>query len=454
MPGFPNLLPLVCVIALATSAGCSLKVDREKLAALEGLCDAGACGDAIACNSPECCQGCWDGVACLPGTSAAGCGLGGGLCQLCTAPTDACRQGQCVASRVLLSLAASGAHTCAADSNRNLWCWGSNAQGQLAVDETSVRAPEIVATGGWIAVAAGGSSPAHTCAIHFQGSLWCWGDNSRGQLGFSSLEVPQANRVRQVDAGGWADVSTGPLTTCAVRDEGTLWCWGAADDGRLGQGEVNGQSEKPSIVGVEADWRAVSVGDGFVCALKRDNTLYCWGRNNKGQVGRVGVGPVSARPVVVNANFLTVSAGASHACGVRVGGSVWCWGDNSSGQLGLPASQAFVETPQRVPFADETSVWTSVVVGKRHSCALTQQGSLWCWGANAVGQLGQGVASEGASLPVAVDPQRRWLRVAAGEQHMCAEAADGTLWCWGDGSLGQTGLSAPLTATPTLLPLR
>lgn len=424
--------------SLGAFAGCSLKVDRSQLSALED-CDGGVCLDTAACNDPSCCPGCWDGVACVAGEAPAACGAGGGACRVCVSPTEACRQGQCVSPKALLALSAGGGHTCAADSQRDLWCWGNNAEGQLAVDRSALSAPEVVATGGWIDVAAAGQEPAHTCAIHFQGSLWCWGDNSRGQLGFPPEEVPRANRVRKVDDGGWAQVAAGPLATCAVRDEGTLWCWGAADQGRLGQGATMGSTRKPEIVGVEADWRQVAVGDGFACALKRDNTLYCWGQNDRGQLGRPGLQPLSARPVIVNANYLSVAAGAAHACGVRVGNSLWCWGENTSGQAGAPAAESFVTEPRRVslPGEGQPLTWSAVVAGQSHTCALTTEGQIWCWGDNSVGQLG----APGALVRVEVPGggPRRWVRVASGARHVCAEAADGTLWCWGDNREGQLG---------------
>lgn len=437
------------VLAVSFIVSCSLKVDRDRLAALGAPCDGGVCSDA-ADPSAGCRSGCWDDVAlaCIPGTSNVACGREGAACTACEAPTGLCAEGLCVAQNAVLALSASAGHTCMADSAFNLWCWGQNDRGQLGLELGSpgTDRPQISATGSWKDVSAGGEGQAHTCAIHFQGSLWCWGDNSRGQVGANPSEVPFSSRVRLLDPGGWARVSVGPLASCAVRDQGTLWCWGAGDDGRLG---FEGGSDRPGVVGTEADWRDVSVGDGFSCALKDDNSLYCWGRNDRGQVGRSDVGAVTSRPAFVTANVLSVAAGGSHACGVRTGNSVWCWGDNAQGQSAETRELPFVPSPRRLAFgiAPEPQ-WRQVAAGVGHSCAVSADGQLWCWGRNDEGQIGMGAASALPSPPVRIARERGWRRVAVGARHTCAEAADGTLWCWGDGRLGQTGVAPPLTPIP------
>lgn len=365
------------------------------------------------------------------------------MCSVCLAPTDVCKQGQCVASTSLLSLSAGSAHTCVADDRQTLWCWGDNKFGQAAADPPLVARPAPVTTGGWINVAASGGAQAHSCAIHFRGSLWCWDDNSRGQLGVDQSIAS----LSKVNDDTWAQVATGGLMTCAVRQDGSLWCWGAGDDGRLG---VQGDTRVPRIVESDLDWSAISAGLAHACAIKRDNTLWCWGSNADGRLGRadVAVGGSSARPGVVDTSYQQISAGGEHTCGVRLDNSLWCWGRGTEGQLGLGtfASQA---SPQRVGTG-----YVLVSAGGQHTCALREEGALLCWGSNSRGQLGQGLVSAGVSTPTEVALTKSWQNVTSGGQHTCAVAADGTLWCWGAGDLKQTGGPPDPQPTPTLIELR
>lgn len=353
-----------------------------------------------------------------------------------------------MSSRVLLSMSASAGHTCAADDQQRLWCWGDNTVGQLAADPPIVAKPLVVATGGWIDVATGGLALGHTCAIHSRGSLWCWGDNSRGQLGLGPAELrPFVSRITEVNKDAWSQVSAGGLMTCAVRVDGTLWCWGAGDDGRLG---VDGDSQVPRIVGTDRDWQSVSAGAAHACATKQDNTLWCWGSNANGRLGRsdVAAGASSARPGVVGTSYSMVSAGRHHTCGIRLDKTLWCWGRDAEGQLGIQSSDnQFM--PKQVGVA-----FVNVSAGGAHTCAVSQGGSLFCWGKNDQGQLGLGAVSAGVNVPSPVGPQRRWLTVIAGGEHSCAMADDGTLWCWGAGDKAQTGLGPAAVAAPTLLPLQ
>jgi len=352
-----------------------------------------------------------------------------------------------VASRVLLSLSASAGHTCVADDQQRLWCWGDNTVGQLAADLPSVSKPLVVATGGWIDVAAGGLALGHTCAIHSRGSLWCWGDNSRGQLGLGPAETrPSVSRVTQVNKDAWLQVSTGALMTCAIREDGTLWCWGAGDDGRLG---VEGDSSVPRIVGTDRDWRSVSAGAAHACAIKQDNSLWCWGSNENGRLGRsdVAVAATSARPGVVGTSYASVSAGNQHTCGIRLDKTLWCWGRGAEGQSGQPVNENLA-APKQV-----AGGFVDVSAGGSHTCAVRQGGVLLCWGKNDQGQLGLGFMSASVLVPTVVASDKLWLTTVAGGEHTCAMADDGTLWCWGAGNRAQTGLGPAAIALPNLLPL-
>ncbi|HSZ30297.1 MAG TPA: hypothetical protein VK784_11175, partial [Pseudonocardiaceae bacterium] len=198
------------------------------------------------------------------------------------------------------SITVGGFHTCATRSDGTLWCWGSNDFGQLGIGNTiSQDLPQQVTTPastGWTSVTAGGE---HTCATRSDGTLWCWGYNGVGQLGIGntiSQDLPQ--QVTSPAADGWASGTAGYQHTCAARSDGTLWCWGYNSDGQLGIGSHTSQ-DLPQQVTTPAStgWTSVTAGDFHTCAT-RTHAVWCWGLNQSGQLGignKLQPGPATTR---------------------------------------------------------------------------------------------------------------------------------------------------------------
>ncbi|MEW6777548.1 MAG: hypothetical protein AB1405_14720, partial [Bdellovibrionota bacterium] len=278
----------------------------------------------------------------------------------------------------------------------------------------------------------------HTCAIKTDGTLWCWGENGSGQLGNNSTTDNNVPVQEFSAANDWAFVGTGENHTCAVKIGGTLWCWGQGGFGQLGQGAY-----APSLVPVQefaqtSDWAEVSGGANHTCAIKTDSSLWCWGEGGQGQLGSSGTFDTNfpSQEVTGATDWAQVSAGRNYSCAVKTGGSLWCWGTNGSGQLG---NNGTVPAPSPAREASLSSDWAQVSAGLTHTCAVKTGGTLWCWGQNQKGQLGDN--SEFTSLvPVqefslAAD----WAKVSAGHFHTCAVKADESLWCWGWNDVGQAG---------------
>jgi alpha-tubulin suppressor-like RCC1 family protein len=189
----------------------------------------------------------------------------------------------------------------------------------------------------WGAVAAG---QGQACGIQASGSLWCWGRNSDGELGLgpgAPIQVRTPTRVGSDET--WVSLDLGQDATCAVKNDGTLWCWGADTFGKLGA-PVDPDASPPRFVvptqmGSDADWAQVSVDVFHACAVKLGGTLWCWGRNAEGQLG---VGDITDRatPTQVGsaAHWSSVSVGRFHTCAEEIDHSVWCTGENVAGQLG------------------------------------------------------------------------------------------------------------------------
>jgi alpha-tubulin suppressor-like RCC1 family protein len=285
---------------------------------------------------------------------------------------------------------------------------------------------------------------AFTCARLTDGSARCSGIDVLGTLGdgrsgvgvMSASFVPVSNLGRDV-----AQVAAGARHACALKTDGTLWCWGSGDQGQLGNGLQGAGvlSATPLQVTALGDQVAeVSVGDSFSCARKRDGTVWCWGYNLDGELGAGFFSNDPSQPVGVAspvqviglpAIATSISCAAFHTCARLVDQRAFCWGNNTLGELGngLMANSA---TPQFVATLDSS---VRVVAGGRdQTCAITTGGQLWCWGGNITGDLGIGTDFGLQLTPVAVTALRRVESVELGNAHSCAITREHKLFCWGN----------------------
>jgi alpha-tubulin suppressor-like RCC1 family protein/uncharacterized protein (DUF2141 family) len=283
-----------------------------------------------------------------------------------------------------------------------------------------------------------GAGGLHSAQVRPDGTLWTWGYNDQGQQGNGSIAntvylVPQ----RVGSASNWVSVSAGQYFTLALRTDGTLWSWGKNSSGQLGRPSTATDQGLPTQVGSAATWVSISAGADHALAVRADGTLWAWGDNTYGQLG---LGDLVNRAAPVQVGSLTTwasaSAGGFHSVAVRADGTAWAWGRNHYGQLGQNG-QTQQTSPTQV-YGGLTS-WVSVSVGYLHTMALQANGTLWTWGANYVGQLGQG-ATNNVGYPVQVGTLTSWLSADAGDVHSLALRADGTLYAWGDNTAGQLGL--------------
>lgn len=301
-------------------------------------------------------------------------------------------------------IAAGTQHTCALEEPGKVYCWGQNDRGQLGVGtrESSSR-PTLVPLPALAAAIA--SSFMHACAILVNSSLWCWGQNSEGELGQGDA-FPARNEAarRETDrltpvliAGSWQSADTGQGHTCGIQQDGSLWCWGRNSRSELGT-EPLGQLREPTRVGAASDWRAVDAGQHYTCALKSDRTLWCWGENTGSESDQgfpLGIqGAVLDIPTRVGtaSAWVSFSGQTFHSCALDAAFDLYCWGRNLEGQLGL-GDLGLRPSPARVG-----SGFASVTVGRFFTCALRRDGSIGCAGENASGQLGDGQLDRSAVL--------------------------------------------------------
>mgnify|MGYP002620789695 CR=1 FL=1 len=346
-----------------------------------------------------------------------------------------------------LKLISSGsAHTCTTkNADDSLWCWGENGNGQLGIgsDQDSSSASTTNERGVWIDIANGEN---HSCAIKEDTSLWCWGDNSVGQLGVAgsppSLNVPQPAGI----TNDWQSVAVGSDHSCGIKTDGSLWCWGSNARFQLGTLPSDAISESflPVRIGAANDWTQLSLGSQFSCGIRTSGTeqdLYCWGDNTHGQLGAdpAGASELQTPTPLSSANeWASVAAGTRHVCAISTLQDLYCWGHNASGQLGHGDT---VDTHQHElqTIAPEVGIkWAAVSAGEDHTCAIQDEGSLWCWGNNATGQLGAGNTQHFAS-PIKINHSSAWLTLSAGDHYTCAIDSDYIGYCWGLNDSGQLG---------------
>lgn len=308
---------------------------------------------------------------------------------------------------------------------------GDNTNGELGLgtigSETNF---EVAGTQlDWRTAAAGED---FTCAIRDNGTLWCWGYNGLGQLGLGD-RTQRTSPVQVGTASTWSTVTAGRTHACATQASGSLWCWGEGSYGKLGLGSSTSQLTPKQVTG--SDWKAASATVDSTCAVKTNSTLWCWGYGGSGQLGTgTTLSQSSPQRVGTATTWNAVSSGGYHTCATRTDGSLWCWGDNNLGEAGV-GTVTKQTSPARVGTATD---WRAVSALFDSTCAVKTTGTLWCWGYNGSGELGLGHTT-GQRTPQQVGTETTWSSLAAGRYSTCAIKADTTLWCWGYNAIGQLG---------------
>ena len=263
------------------------------------------------------------------------------------------------------------------------------------------------------------------------------------------LAAGAAIRARSINL---MSVHAGAYHSCGLSDEGDALCWGANDMGQSGPSPSLAPCpgvlcrRAPGAVPGPAPFDILTIGTSSSCGIGLDGIAYCWGGNGAGQLG-IGEASMGTRtPTAVSGGhaFQTVSVGNAHACGVTTDGLAYCWGSNNRGQIG-PVASAIVSVPQLV--SSELS-FSSVHAGGLHTCGLATEGTAYCWGWNWDSQLGNDTVIA-SSEPLSVSGGFVFSSIAVGAAHNCGLTPDGKAFCWGDGEWGQLGIdSIDFTGTP------
>lgn len=379
------------------------------------------------------------------------------------------------------TVAAGAFFTCGLKSDGTTRCWGQNDNGQLGDGSRYTNADGTVRTVSSITnfivdISAGAY---HACGLSgSDGSVWCWGSNAHGQVGVvsSSDTFSTPSRVGGLAAPAVA-IAAGGYHTCALLVDRKVACWGLNDDGQVDSSNMGGDVKTPRTVPVIAGAKAITAGAYHSCALLVNNTVQCWGYNRDGELGvgspdpdgfdphGLGAGPVTFFADSVSGSVIRIAGsvgagtlagniqlGGFHSCALHSGGQVNCWGFGQDGQLNGSdmGSQFLAFTAPNIP-----SPAKAIAAGGYHSCAVGNDNLVYCWGNDNWAQLGSGVVRYGAQTTTLVNGIRQARMISAGSFHTCAVIAKDDIRCWGRNDWGQVGTRGGLNSTitsPTMPP--
>ncbi len=349
-------------------------------------------------------------------------------------------------------LAGGGYHSLLLDPQGTAWAWGANWLGQLGNGTRSADREQIEAVQGLDGVKSLAAGYWHNLALKSDGTVWAWGADTFGQLGNGPPVYPPGlpplpdmgspTPIRALVLSNVVTVAAGGFHSLALKDDGSVWAWGANGYGQLDDGSTDDQ-HSPTMVAGLSDVRALAAGVFHSLAVQTGGTVWAWGQNDFGQLGNdTPTNSKQPAPVSGLADVVAVAGGFSHSLALKSDGTVWGWGRGDAGQLGDGAAAA---NSHPIPVAGLSSV-VALAAGISHSLALKSDGTVWTWGGNDFGQLGDGTTNN-RSAPAAIEDLSNAVAVAAGSRFSLALTSDGAVWAWGDNSHGQLGNGVPIAVT-------
>lgn len=334
-------------------------------------------------------------------------------------------------SGTVRSVAIGHGYTCAVVAGAGVRCWGYGLGGELGNGWTNstTQPVDVVGLRSDVAELAGGLM-GHACVLRATGEILCWGDGRQGQLG-SAIPSQRNSPVAVVAASsGVAAIASGDHHACALLEDASLQCWGGNTSGELGNGSRRSSPSPTNTLAVGVGIAVVATGGSHTCAAAADGRVFCWGLNVFGEIGG-GSSDTQPSPLVIGGlrDVVSVTGGDIHSCALTRSGAVKCWGDNGVGQLGAGTQGDSHLAPSTVPSLGSGVV--SIAAGSYHTCAVTADGGVKCWGQNALGALGDGTPTNRLVPTSTASLGGEAIAVSASDMHSCALLRDGRVSCWG-----------------------
>jgi len=317
---------------------------------------------------------------------------------------------------------------------------------------TNSSTPATTADGAinWVSVSCNYSqTPAgHAAGVKTDGTLWTWGYNASGQLGNGTVVARSSPGTTAGGGTSWKQVSCGYTFMAAIKTDGTLWTWGANDSGQLGTNSTTNRSSPDTTVGGGTTWKQVAAAGlvtpsgGHCVAVKTDGTLWTWGLNDRGQLGDGTVVNKSSPNTTAGGgtNWKTVASNLGNgrnSAAIKTDGTLWTWGNDSYGQLGFNTQNAHRSSPGTT--AGGGANWKQVSFSNSRMHGIKTDGTLWTWGAGAFGALGSNSTTNRSSPVTIFGSGTDWKFTCSGGPVGAAVKTDGTLWTWGLNDTGALG---------------
>lgn len=351
-------------------------------------------------------------------------------------------------SQCFNKISCSYSNTLGKKADGSFWLWGSGAAGQLgnSGDLDEYLPAQVNALGSLESIYIGGFS---TFTIKSNGTLWGTGYNIYGGLGIGSTVLNTTVFTQVGSSNNWKEVTPSKYFAIALKTDHTLWGWGQNDGYQMGNNVCCSNQLSPIQIGTDTDWKVIGISNArSAFAIKNNGTLWCWGTNISALLGD---NLVSSRHVPTQHNLDTdwqdIRVGTFHILALKTNGTLWAWGGGENGETGDGLPSIYNRyIPRQIGTADN---WKTMAAGERFSMGIKTDGTLWAWGKNDVGQLGDGSTTD-QPFPIQIGTATNWDSVSCGYQHTVALRTDGSLWSWGTNDYGQLGNGTTVAvATPT-----
>jgi len=337
-------------------------------------------------------------------------------------------------------------NTCAVVSSGHAYCWGFNmyglnGDGTSSLHEVPVKFdlhPELQN------ITSIDGANGNYCAIHHEGALGCWGSNSFGLVADGSTDS-WVDKVHLLDDSTFGDgtkkITFSNTKACALIIDGSLWCWGAESlDGVATPVKVPQFGTNRVVIDV-------ALYSGGTCVVESTGHVSCWGRGNLGSIGN-GADDDKQNPTRTNffgpaLKAISIEASGSSICALTDAGSLWCWGSNFAGELGVDSDNYWENSPQEVVFSTDDTLVEDHTSSSRNHCALLSNKSVYCWGGNGFGGLGQGNGNQNSYVPILVLDETLQVSKLEGGGGICVLLENASMWCWGGKSFGYSTVEAP-----------
>lgn len=332
-------------------------------------------------------------------------------------------------------------------SGGKLKSWGIDSSGNLGLNVSGVGVdvsyPTAIPTStpSFRQVVARAST---VLAIKTDNTLWAWGASTNGLTGLNSTTPTRSSPTQVGTNNNWmtltATSSGGSTRMFAIKTDGTLWSWGQGISGVLGNGDTFSRSS-PTQVGTNTNWKIVTCTVNVGCAIKTDGTLWTWGFGQNGDLGdNTGVNRSSPVQVGSDTNWKLVSGGSGHIAAIKTDGTLWMWGGQST--TGVLGDDSRIDRSSPVQSIAGGSNWKFVNGGLSTMGAIKTDGTLWMWGLNLAGQIGDNTAVYRSSPVQTAAGGNDWRKVLSSNTVTIGVKSDGTLWQWGKNAYGMNATGA------------